>query len=193
MDRQFSIKKSLAFLIKPEFLVVLGIIFTVTSALISNYLLEKNSLRLKEINEKSVVIEHKINNHWKYIEASERKIDLAIIALAKSDDVENNSEVENYFSDWIGNIISSTNLGLENELLLLQKSDEMKKISKYIAMVKIFKERSIDKINDLYIERLLVENQKSDILEKDMFLKNMSLFLQIIGLILVLSRNIFSH
>ena len=164
---------------------------TVSSAIITSYLLEENSSKLEKIEAKSDALDQKIDNYWEYAKSAENKIDLAIIALSNSDNAENKKIVEEYFFNWLKTAALYIEHNFDQEDLLIIQNTNNTRIKQYIKIIKTFKNRIISKIDDLYIEKIALKHQRNNILEHDAKLKNAALLLQILGLILVLSKNIF--
>ena len=73
---------------------------TVGSALITNYLLENNNLKVSKINNRLLTIDQQIDSYWQYVKDLDAKSDLAVIVLSEGKD--NNAlilelEFNNYF------------------------------------------------------------------------------------------------
>jgi hypothetical protein len=158
-------------------LLICGVLLTVVSAIITNSLLEKNSSDIFSLNKDSLRIENRIDDHWKSLRDAESKLDLVMNVLLSFEPGNPKIKVANkYFYDWFVRVdIAANNI------------DKNSTIGDYVELVKSFRDESINKINNLYLQKIHLEDEKNEILERSMFLRNLALLFQILGLILVLS------
>jgi hypothetical protein len=165
---------------KLSILVAAGILMTVASAIITNSLIEQGNLRISSINKEKLTIERRIDSQWQFLQESKGKLDLAINVVAVGQKWGKNQVVNNYFYNWFSKISEDKNI-LKNQ-----------NIESYIKLVDDLKIKTIEDIDSLYLEKVTLESDISNIAQKGMFLKNLALMLQILGLILVLSRNFYN-
>jgi hypothetical protein len=172
--------KILSYIPNPRtFIIVsIGVLMTIISAVITNNLLEKNNQKITNINKQESSIEIRIENSWQFLQESERKLDLAIniLALRVQRNPSDRRLIDQYFNEWFSRIQEEEVVG-------------KKDVKFYISLVKKFKAKTTEDINDLYLEKISLEHERDKILEVSMFLKNLALLFQILGLILVLSKN----
>lgn len=162
-------------------LVWIGILLTVASAIITNNILEKNNKEISRINQEISVIERQIENRWQLVQDAGQKLDSAINVVASKSIIQISGDsdiIADYFYDWF-----SLNLGKS------KKISKNSNIKDYINLVSSFKKKSINDIDDLYLQKVTLESERQEIIDDNMFLKNLALFFQILGLILVLSKS----
>lgn len=173
-------KKSL----KPWILVITGIIFNILSAVITHYFIGVNNQQLDEIQQKAGQFDTLIESQWRNKMEIDRKREFLLILLTQSRP-DNGPSISAYIHDQLSTLIEQQQLstividtGTRPDFATIEKISTQ-------AIHNI-----IESINESYLEKLEIESQQIPLKEKNSLLFSISIFLQLTGLILVLSRDI---
>lgn len=173
----------------PWVFVLTGIVFNIFSAVITHYFIGLNNERISEINisinNRQVLIE----SLWQAKVESERKKEFFILFFAKrpEQDSPNLNPVSQYYEEYL----------LETARLYELKDFELKMIQQKFNNIEFLLEFStavqasiIESINDTYFEKLELEESKAPVEWGNSRLFSIAIFLQVIGLILILARDL---
>ena len=161
----------------PTWLVVLiGLVFNISSALVTHFIIEGKDQQLNILSTQAARNNKEIDLFWAQIEGMERKREALYLLLNQSDLQEN---VAQQFS-----ILLTTYLHQEIPVAMLHNIEELNfKINDYQDDLR-------EKIDNKYF--LNLELAELDIVLKKQIsrLRNWSIFLQMIGLSLILARDL---
>jgi len=172
----------------PWVFVLTGIVFNILSALITHYFIGLNNDQInvidREIQSKQVLID----SLWNSRTEVERKKEFFILLL--SGKPANSALIKSYYQDYLKEIMDIHDLqdfatrmqqyaGTDLALLLDLSSAAQKSI--------------IESINNSYFEALELQEQKMPLAANNSLLFSIAIFLQVIGLILVLARDLRRH
>ena len=173
-------KKSLT----PWVLVITGIIFNIISAVITHYFIGINNQQLNELTQKASQFDTLIESQWRTRTEIDRNREFLLLLLTQSN-ADNASSIQSYINDQLSTIVERHQLSNANiDKNTVPDFANIESVSN-LAIQKI-----IASINDSYLEKLDIVNQQMPLREKNSLLFTISIFLQLTGLILVLSRDI---
>lgn len=175
-------------------LVLIGVMMTITSATISHIFVQQNidviALKEAEISELQMRIEHR----WQNKLALERREDfgtvLGLLVQIKTPGEERQQmfgTIEHYLRSMLQHMGDQK---IADGLPVLNATTEQQWHAQVRQASESYKRTVIDDIDMMYIERLGLEGSISRLKEDNMLLSQISLFFQVIGLILVLSNNL---
>ncbi len=182
------------FIVKPWFVVALGVLMTVLSALVTNYLIVQNNAEIASLQNDIMLKEQRIEQYWQNSQLLERKEEFGTLLLLLSTGVPEGQEsgITAALSRYIEDIILTGNVSdsMEKELRSIASAaaSPASALQQIFALVDRHRGNTINTINNLYEEKLQLEDQQRRIDEHNRVLQNIALFLHIMGLILVLSR-----
>jgi len=167
-------------LLAPWALVITGILFNILSAVITNYFISVNNSQLSQLEERSQRIDSQINNYWQDRQNIERKLEF-ILLLQQQGKQTNDPFVRQYIENFIANILKRYKI----------PSSEQKKLDsqQIINIVKKTQEQIVNDIDEVYFDKLTLEKEKTVIASINSRLMSIALFLQLLGLILVLAKD----
>jgi hypothetical protein len=172
----------------PWVFVLTGVIFNVISAVVMHYFIGLNNDKINGINSKINNQQVLFDSLWQSKTEIERKQEFYILFLTSADKSDLMvQEVLAHYRDYLMRLIDShgltqfteqLNTAIESniQLLLDVGTQSQKKI--------------IQSINNTYFEILDLDAQKNPIEKNNALLYSIAIFLQVIGLILVLARDL---
>lgn len=172
--------KPVRFLLHPLFLILLGTALTVASALLSRYYVSANQESIQAAKTEAARKEALLNDTWQNVQALERKKD-TIVLLA----VASRGGALHQMPELVRAILISTEISLESVMKESQLSEQG-----LLKAIEAKKQELIDRVNDVYLEKSMKENEIAALQQRTSYWGDIALFLQILGLILVLSKDI---
>ena len=174
-------------LFKPWLLILIGIIFNVASAVVTHYFIGLNNEKLEVISQQINNYETLIDSQWRMKTELDRAQEflLLLLTLRPQDSTEQASKITQ--------LISSKLQGIQQQSLSKPETIFDKSSLDYgtiISTIDQARENIIDRINDTYLEKVAIENNLSPIKQDNAVLMSLAIFLQVTGLILVLSRDL---
>jgi hypothetical protein len=160
------------------FLVFIGVLMTVTSAYISNRLLEANNVETQKLQHKALSVDKRIDNLWQHTLSAEEKKNMLINVRSLADKKSNIEIAENFSKNWVVGISKANAI-------------DISLISDQLLLLDNLQSKLTDKINDLYLERISFVKDEEAIMDDNTRLKTFALLLQVMGLIFVLSKDVF--
>lgn len=160
-------------------MLILGIVFTVLSIFISYYAINNNQEKIDSLNSQSHESEDKINQLWQKQQELEQRHAISIMLYAlvankqKSDPVR--QAAESYVKDT-----------LEHYEITNNDSSYSKIIKSLPDKLKEARSVTIERINDLYADKIILETSKISMQKTNELYKVIGLLMQVFGLILVL-------
>lgn len=165
----------------PWLLVIVGIGFNIFSAIITNHFISANNEQLRVIEGKISGIDLRINTYWQNRQDVEGKKDF-ILLYSQAGQQTGDQFVRQYINQYVQGLMQDYQLPVVKEK---QFTD-----TEIIQIIDRVKGIIVDDIDDIYLEKLLLEKQKHPINRENAQLMSIALFLQMLGLILVLSRDL---
>lgn len=165
-------------ILKPWHFVMTGVLMTVISALLSHYVIAKQTDRIEELTSKSQNVEQTIQQLWENARVLESKKDISVVLMSLPD--------ETYTINFITYILHDIGEKLENRDSISREDAFLFLREKVLA----HKARTVEMINDLYGEKLAFDDEILAIERENTDYNIFALFFQILGLALVVSRDL---
>jgi len=172
--------------LQPWVLITIGILMNITSAIVTHYFISQNNDTLQIIQQKITAIESNIDSQWQSKNEMERKKEFILLLLNSQNSHSINPEIttylEHYFTKFRQHHLNSDE----------QKNHPKKTLSigLTIKLTQIAQKKIINNINDQYLEKLDLEASQKPLKDNNAILYSFAIFMQLIGLILVLSRDL---
>ncbi|MGF1759237.1 hypothetical protein L4D76_15100 [Photobacterium sagamiensis] len=175
-------KKSL--IIPTWTLVGIGLLLNVVSALMTNFYIDDATRQANSLIQQQANNDKLITLTWQQVETVERKREHVLGLMANSDLM--NKPLAPEITQ---QVISDLNYWIKNEISTLSLNG----VSPLMVELNEVQVEQRDKINHLYLKNLDLIDLYSDEMKYISRLRNLALFLQIVGLGLVLSRDLSRH
>lgn len=181
--------KVLRFIFKPIFFILVGVIMTVVSAFFTNYVIAENDTEIQDLQQEVQQIDLTIDSMWANANRFESNGNTAVLitllaSLGKAENLD-----KEHVSQCIRKVISRGSRGIFDDTdIHLNGNGEF--VDTLLQTVNQQRYETIDTINDLYFDRIELEQEISAINHDNLQYKNIALFLQIMGLIFVLAKDI---
>ena len=171
--------------LKPWMLVIIGILFNITSAIITHYFIGINNQRLNDIETEAARYDTLIDSQWRTKTEIERTQQFHLTLLTQTNS-QYGTEIQQIIRGQLQQTIDQQEL---KEIVL--KPDTSIDFGIIQQVSRNAAQKIISSINDTYLEKLDVQQQKHPLQERNSLLFTVSIFLQLTGLILVLAKDIF--
>ena len=172
----------------PWVFVLTGIIFNIFSAVITHYFIGLNNDQIngleRDIQNQQVLID----SLWQSRIEVERKQEFFILLL--SNQPGSPAIIENYYQEYLDGLVNTH--GLE-EFVSRKKQAILNDIDLLLAISSAAQKAIIESINATYFETLELQETKMPLERDNSRLFSIAIFLQVIGLILVLARDLRRH
>jgi len=169
----------------PWVFVLTGIIFNILSAVITHYFIGLNNDAIniidREIQRKEVLID----SLWQSKNEVERKQEFFILLLSNKPDKP--EVVEAIYRDYLKEVVGSYGL---KEFTTRMDRDTGSNLDLLLDLSRAAQKSIIESINNTYFETLELQEAKMPLLSDNSRLFSIAIFLQVIGLILVLARDL---
>ncbi len=175
-------------IIKPWVIVLTGIVFNISSAVVTHYFIGLNNELVADLDRMISNKQILIDGLWQSKIENERKKEFFILYFSsrQPDSTASPELINRYFQEYLLETAKIYEFkDFENQLadmksgnieLMLELSD---KIETFV----------IDSINNSYFEKIEHEDSKKPIEQRNSTLFSIAIFLQVIGLILILARD----
>ncbi len=178
-------------LFSPWSLVVIGIAFNIFSAVITHYFIDINNREIHALEDEASSIELRIDNYWQSRQDIERKQEIFLLLLRlrgesetpRTDDDE--KVVYAYVRGFLRVLIEE--YGLDERSF---DDDDLLSAGNVIEITEQAKQQIIARIDDIYLDKIFLDKQKQPIASRNSTLMSLALFLQLVGLILVLAKDL---
>jgi hypothetical protein len=181
-------KSRLDRLLAPWVFVLTGIIFNILSAVITHYFIGLNNDQInvleRDIQNQQVLIE----SLWQSRIEVERKQEFFILLLSKQPD--NPAIVESHYQEYLADLVNIHGL---KEFVSRKKLPMKNDIELLLAISNAAQKSIIESINATYFETLELQEAIMPLEQDNSRLFSIAIFLQVIGLILVLARDLRRH
>lgn len=164
--------------------VATGILFNISSAIITHYFIGINDQHIMQLEKKAAQYDTQIQSQWRMKTEVDRKQEFLLLLLNQS-----NSRNLQQTTDFI---IQQLNHALELQKLTeiqLHPGSEIN-FDRISNASESIRQSIISSINDTYLEKLEVESKQAPLKESNSLLFTIAIFLQLTGLILVLAKDI---
>lgn len=172
--------------LRPWVFVTVGILFNILSAVITHYFIGLNDDRIDAIDD---AIDNKqvlIDSLWQSRTEVERKQEFFILLLSgKANMPELN---ENLYRDYLNGLVDTHRLGDYRERI---EASDGTNLDVLLEISRAARETLIESINNTYLEVLDLRDSRQPIERSNSRLYSIAIFLQVIGLIVVLSRDLW--
>lgn len=170
-------------LFKPWFLVTLGILFNVAAAVVTHYFIGLNNQKLEMLSQKINNYETLISSQWRMKTELDRAQEFLLILLTLGQQNSLHEEGK------AGQIIRKKLIDISQQHDLKTPFNKLDS-GTITSQLELARKKIINSINDTYLEKLSIENKRSPLKQNNSLLLSIAIFLQLTGLILVLSRDL---
>jgi hypothetical protein len=180
-------------LIRPWVLVTVGIVFNIVSALITSQLIDINNGNIQALETRKAALDVSIDSTWQNRQDVERKKEFILLLLQIGHSADAGAEKKVGDEPFIRSHIRTYLQGLVADYQLDGAEwDGAQPLSAkmVVEITDQAKQRLLEDIDDTYFDRILLEKQQLPIKGNNSTLMAIALFLQLIGLILVLARDL---
>ncbi len=175
-------------MLAPWVFVVTGIVFNILSAVITHYFIGLNNEQITSINRDIQNRQVLIDSLWQSRTEVERKKEFFILYLANKP--ESSMLLDNYYQDYLQETLQNHNLtGFDTRLGKKMEGD----LALLLDVSNAAQTSIIESINQTYFEVLEKTDLKNPLEKSNARLFSVAIFLQLIGLILVLARDLRRH
>ena len=169
----------------PWVFVLTGIIFNILSAVITHYFIGLNNDQIsvleRDIQNKQVLID----SLWQSRVEVERKQEFFILLLSNQSD--SPAIIESYYQEYLDSLVNVHGL---KEFVAREKQAMINDIDSLLAISGAAQKSIVESINATYFETLELQEAKMPLEQDNSRLFSIAIFLQVIGLILVLARDL---
>ncbi|MBY5944925.1 hypothetical protein [Photobacterium rosenbergii] len=162
-------------------LVAVGLLLNIVSALITNFYIDDLTRQSNDINQRQQSNEKLIQLIWQQVETVERKREHTLVILNAAEMMQSAlpEEIVEQIQHDIGYWLPDTplDLNIENVPELMEALDGVQASQR-------------EKINDLYLENQVFIEDNAEKMKAISRLRNLALFLQVLGLAFVLARDL---
>ena len=181
-------KSRLDRLLAPWVFVLTGIVFNILAAVITHYFIGLNNDQIavleRDIQNKQVLID----SLWQSRVEVERKQEFFILLLSNQPD--SPAIIETYYREYLDGLVNTHGL---QEFVPSEARAETNGIELLLAISRAAQKSIIESINTTYFETLELQEAKMPLEQDNSRLFSIAIFLQVIGLILVLARDLRRH
>jgi hypothetical protein len=164
--------------------VATGVIFNIAAAVITHYFIGINDQHLNQLEKRSMEQDTLIQSQWRMKTEIDRKQEF-LLTLLNQNKIQPQAETTRF-------IVQQINLLLAQQKLNTQqiKPDEPIDFGTITEASKLIQNQIISRINNTYLEKLEIEDRKAPLKERNSTLYSVAIFLQLMGLILVLAKDL---
>lgn len=172
--------------LQPWVLITIGIVMNITSAIVTHFFISQNNTDIQTIEQKIIAMETHIDSQWQNKSEMERKKEFALLLLNKQPQQAIKTEIKTYL---LAHLAS-----LKKHYLSPEQKQHFNNIDLMIhatiQLTRLAQQTLINDINDQYFEKLELEASQKPLKDSNAILYSIAIFMQLIGLILVLSRDL---
>ena len=163
--------------LRPRNLVLAGVLFNLAAALISTHFIGRNNERIDALRKQAALQSTRIEGLWQQRQDLERKQEFLLLLIHQGGPED---AVVRFARDWLN-----------------QRGADRRRAGPFdaarvIAVTRKARDELIDQINETYLEKLELERRITPLEARNADLMGTALFLQMLGLILVLARDLAS-
>lgn len=164
-------------MVKPWMFVLTGALLTIASAAITHYVVSANNATIKVLMKEGATVEERIDKIWETVLVVDQRKDTAIILMATATN-------ETLIADYINQ--AAKNVGIT----LKETMDNQQRYAMFLSESDRYRANAIERIDDLYYTKISSDEAVQTIEQRNSIFANIALFSQVIGLILVLTRDL---
>lgn len=168
----------------PWVFVISGIVFNILSAVIAHYFIGLNNDQINGIDRDLQNKQVLIDSLWQSKNEVERKKEFFILLLDSSH--HSSMPLDRHYQDYLKELVESHHLDEFNAAVEYAKTDS---INLLINLSGAAQRAIIESINATYFESLELEERKRPLEKSNARLFSIAIFLQLMGLILVLAKD----
>lgn len=165
--------------------IAIGVVMIASSALLTHFFVKQNNEKVEKITQEAAAMEDRIEYMWQQTKAIERREDFGTVLMILSR-IDNKPEVMPEISLYIKETLKIAGIENPDEVLPLTRGNKETWLGTLYKIVDEYKVRTIVKIDDIYIEKLELDEKKAEIIQMNSTLSNIALFFQIMGMVLVI-------
>ncbi len=164
--------------------VATGIIFNISAAIITHYFIGINDQHLMQLDRKTAEYDTLIQSQWRIKTETDRKQEFLLLLLHQNS-LHNEPKTISFIIQQLNQSLSLQQLGEQSI-----DADATIDYDTIIDTSERIRQQIISRINNTYLDRLVVEDSKVPLQERNSTLFSIAIFLQLTGLILVLAKDI---
>jgi hypothetical protein len=161
-----------------------GILFNISSAVITHYFIGVNDQQLMQLEKKAADYDIQIQSQWRMKTEIDRKQEFLLLLLNQ-----NNSQNSQQTTKFIIQQLNHS-LDLQRVTGKQLKPDSTINFDTISSTSDLIRQSIISSINNIYLEKLDIESRQVPVKERNSMLYTIAIFLQMTGLILVLAKDI---
>jgi hypothetical protein len=172
----------------PWVFVLTGIIFNILSAVLTHYFIGQNNDQIGNLDRGIQGKQVLIDSLWQGKTEVERKKEFFI--LFQSTSPTSSIPVDSYYRNYLRELVSLYRLNEFNDRMNKSETSDLKLL---VDLSNAAQKSIIASINNTYLETIELEEKKMPLEKDNSRLFSIAIFLQLTGLILVLSRDLRRH
>lgn len=180
--------------LKPWHLILFGIALSIAAALMQHIRIEEKFAELEELDTKIANLDARIDSLWQQHVEAERKKEFASLLLALhdktsivGDDKRHNAAISNTA---LNEVLTTYLASIQNNAFNNNRISDNRHKSSASAQIEAHQRQLRDQIDDLYFEHLELSKLRRPLQKEIDVTRNIALLLQLLGLILVLSKDL---
>lgn len=173
--------------VQPWVLVLTGILFNILAAVITHFFIHLNQQRLDDLNLHVQKLDTLIDSQWRLKTEIDRKQEFYRLLLNQSALLKEELALQNrrYIREQLQLSLQQTATPAQPPL-----AQQRLEIATVEALSEQIRRHLINSINDTYLDKLTLEKKQNPIRQSNARLYTVAIFLQVVGLILVLARDL---
>lgn len=173
--------------LSPWILVTVGIIMNIASALIIHILVESNMNRMDKFMQQSETVDLRIDNLWQNYQALQQRQAYFTTLLLSANAGRQLDLAHELINTTLNQLIEQYKLERESVTATTVTIGQLQEI--FTALQR----EVLVNIDNTYLEQIELRQQRQNIAENNARLNSIAIFLQMLGLILVLARDLARH
>lgn len=181
--------------LKPWHLILFGIALSIAAALMQHIRIEEKFAELEELDTKIANLDARIDSLWQQHVEAERKKEFAYLLLALHDKTSIEEDDDKRHSAAISSmalneVLTKYLASIQNNTVDKNRISDNRHKSSASAQIEAHQRQLRDQIDDLYFEHLELNKLRRPLQKEIDVTRNIALLLQLLGLILVLSKDL---
>lgn len=164
--------------------VATGVIFNIAAAVITHYFIGINDQHLSQLEKMSIEQDTLIQSQWRMKTEIDRKQEF-LLTLLNQNKIQPQAETTRFIAQQLNLVLAQQKLNTQQI-----KPDEAIDFGTINKASKLIQKQIISRINNTYLEKLEIEDRKAPLKERNSTLYSVAIFLQLMGLILVLAKDL---
>jgi len=160
----------------------------IIAALLTHYLIAQNNQQIHVLETQVNDIEQLINNYWQENQAIERKKEFILILLQINPHPSARPAVYQYVFDYLVSLNATYQMEAEQSITIWQQQDTIN-VAELVNLLETARSLITEEIDDVYLKQINTVRQIEPLRRANASLTSIALFLQLMGLIFVLSRD----